>query len=146
MNRPAAKVALRYQPTHFHHLKSELIVVADSYLQITIFSHLHQRFPFFSPGREWFFQINMTSGFEALLGERIMALWRGGDVNHIRRGRLQHLLRIGKTCRDPKAFPQLLCHQRFPIANRYNLAVRNAMNGLNMLVGTLSATNYCCTE
>src|SRR5437868_13620047 len=113
MNRPAAKVALRYQPTHFHHLKSELIVVADSYLQITIFSHLHQRFPFFSPGREWFFQINMTSGFEALLGERIMALWRGGDVNHIRKGCLQISFRIEKNNGVRKASPRLRSIDRF---------------------------------
>src|SRR5947207_772963 len=88
----------------------------------------------------------MASGFEELFGKRIMALWRGGDVNHIRRGRLHHLLRIRKTCRDPKAFPQLLCHQRFLIAQGYNLALRNPMDRVDVLVGDFAATDYRYTE
>src|SRR4029453_14008083 len=88
----------------------------------------------------------MTSGFEALFGKRIMALRRGGDVNHIRRGRLQHLRPIRKTWRDPKAFPPPLCHQRFLIAQRYNLALGHAMDRIHMLVSDLPATDYRDTE
>ena len=71
-----------------------------------------------------------------------MALWRGRNMNDIWRGSLQHFSQIGKTCGNSEALPQLLRHERFPIANRHNLAIRNAMNGLNMLVGNLSATDY----
>src|SRR5213080_4664148 len=88
----------------------------------------------------------MASGFEALFGKRIMALWGGSDVNHIRRGRLQHLLRIGKTCQEPKAFPELLCHQRFLIAQAYKLALEHAMNRNHMLVSDFPATDYRYTK
>ena len=59
---------------------------------------------------------------------------------------MQHLLQIGETSGNPKALAKLVSHVWFPIANHHNLAVRNAMNGLNMLVGNLSTTDYRYTE
>jgi hypothetical protein len=35
----------------------------------------------------------------------------------------------------------LFCHQWFPIATSHNRAIWDAMNGLDMLIGNLSATD-----
>jgi hypothetical protein len=50
-------------------------------------------------------------------------------------------LQIRKTCRNPKAFAKLPRHEQFPIANRYDFAIGNAMNRVHMLVSNLAATD-----
>ena len=42
MNWSPAKVTLRYQPAHLHHLERELVIVTDGYFQIPIFGQVHQ--------------------------------------------------------------------------------------------------------
>jgi hypothetical protein len=71
-----------------------------------------------------------------------MALWRGRNVHNVGPHRLQHFTRIRKAHSNPTAFTQLLGHERFPIAKSDNFTIRNAMDGLEVLVGYLSATDY----
>ena len=83
----------------------------------------------------------MASMLKTLFGQRKMALRWSCYVNDLRAGRLQHFLNIGKTFRNPQSFPQLFGHEQFPITESRNLAIRNPMNGLNVLVGDLTAAN-----
>ena len=54
-------------------------------------------------------------------------------------GRLQHLAQLGKALSNAEAFPQLFRHSQFPIANGLKFAIRDPMNGMDMLVGDLAA-------
>jgi hypothetical protein len=71
-----------------------------------------------------------------------MALRRGRNVNNAGPRRPQHFLQIGKARRNPTALTQLLGHKRFAITKSDNFTIRNAMDGLDMLIGNLSATDY----
>jgi hypothetical protein len=62
-------------------------------------------------------------------------------MNNVEPRRLQHFRQLRKACRNPKTFPQLLRHERFPIAKSDNFTIRNAMDRLHMLVRNLSATD-----
>ena len=67
-------------------------------------------------------------------------------MDDVRRSRLQHVPRIGKALGDSKTFSQLFGHERFLIAQCYNLAIRNPADGLYMLIGDFAATDYRDTE
>ena len=83
----------------------------------------------------------MAAKVETLFGQREMALWRRCDVNHLRCGCSQQLADIRKALFNPKTFRQLLGHEQFAIADRYDFAIRDAANGVHMLVGNLAATD-----
>ena len=83
----------------------------------------------------------MASELETLFCQGEMILGWSRNVNDIRSTRLQHFLQIGKAFRNAKALPQLLRHEQFPIANGYNPAIRNPMDGLHMLIGNFAATD-----
>ena len=51
----------------------------------------------------------------------------------------EHFSHVGEKRRDTKALRELLRHQHFPITNRRDLAIRNAMDGMHMLVRDLPA-------
>src|SRR6266404_2743452 len=70
-----------------------------------------------------------------------MALWRRRNVKDVRNGRLEHLFKIRKTFRNSKAFPQLFGHEQFLIADGYNPATGDTLDGMHMLVGNLATTN-----
>jgi len=59
---------------------------------------------------------------------------------------LQHSRRIGKARRNPTTLAQLRGHERFPIAKSDNLTIGNAMDGVKVLIGNLSATDYGNTK
>jgi hypothetical protein len=71
-----------------------------------------------------------------------MALGRSRNVHNVGPHQLQHFTRIRKAHSDPTAFTQLLGHEQFPIAKSDNFTIKNAMDGLHMLIGNLSATDY----
>ena len=78
--------------------------------QIATLCHPNQRFRLPGCDGERFFQIDIASGFEALSGKRIMALWRSSDMNDIRCSRFQQFLEIGETRVDPEPLPKLSSH------------------------------------
>jgi hypothetical protein len=70
-----------------------------------------------------------------------MALGRSRNVHDIGTDDVQHFLQIRKAHSNPTALTQLLGHERFPIAKSDNFAVRNAVDGLHMLVGDLATAD-----
>lgn len=42
---------------------------------------------------------------------------------------------------DSKTFSQLLGHEQFAIADRYDFAIRDAADGVDMIIGNLAATD-----
>jgi hypothetical protein len=84
----------------------------------------------------------MTSRVETFCRKRIMALWRSRNVHDIGTDDVEHFLQIRKAHSNPTAFTQLLGHERFPIAKSDDFTIRNAMDGLHMLIGDLPATDY----
>ena len=83
----------------------------------------------------------MAAGVETLFGQGKMTLWRRCDVNHLRCGRSQQLANIRKALFNPKTFRQLLGHEQFAIADRYDFAIRDAANGVHMIIGNIAATD-----
>ena len=63
-------------------------------------------------------------------------------MNDIWRSRLQHLSQAGEALANAEAFAKLPRHEQFPIAKSHDLAIRDAMDGLHVLVGDLSTTDY----
>jgi hypothetical protein len=83
----------------------------------------------------------MDSTLETLFGQGEMALGRGGDVDNVHRRRLQHFPQVGKTSGDSEAFTELFGHEEFTIADGNNAAIRDPMDGLDMLIGNFTTTN-----
>ena len=63
-------------------------------------------------------------------------------MNDVRRSCRQHFSQIEEMFGNAEAFAKLPSHERFLIANSHDLAIRDAMDRLHMLVGDLSATDY----
>ncbi len=63
-------------------------------------------------------------------------------MNDVRLSCLQRFSPIGEALANAEAFAKLPSHERFLIANSHDLAIRDAMDRLHMLVGDLSATDY----
>ena len=59
---------------------------------------------------------------------------------------MQHLLQIRKTCGNPEAFAKLFSHEQFSIAKTSNLAIRDAMDRVHMLIGDFSAADERDTQ
>ena len=90
---------------------------------------------------KWFFQVNMTPRFEALLANRVMALRRRSNVDNIRLDQTKHFLHGRKAFRNTEPLAQLLGHEQLPIADRNDLAIRNPMDCMHMLIGNFAATD-----
>src|SRR5262245_48591038 len=71
-----------------------------------------------------------------------MALWRGGNVHHVRRSGAKHLTQFGKALRNAETFTKLLRHEQFQIAKRHNAAIRNPADSMHMLIGDFAAPDY----
>ena len=84
----------------------------------------------------------MGSKLQTLSGKLEVALGRRRNVNNIGSCRLQHVLKIGETCRYSGSLPQLFRHQQLAIAQTDDDTIRDAPDSLHMLVGNLSATDY----
>ena len=96
---------------------------------------------FFGRDRERLFEIDMSAGLQTLPGESKVALRRRGDMNDVGIRFPEHLSRIGKTSRNAKTLAELPRHEQFPVADGHDLAVRNSMDRLNMLVRDLTAAD-----
>jgi len=83
----------------------------------------------------------MTSGFNTMLGQFEMTLWRSRDVNHIWPTTLEQCVDILKTPLDANSISQLPCHERFFVGHAYNLSISNARDLARMSIGDLSAAN-----
>src|SRR6266403_6146843 len=142
---PSQKSCFR-EPTHFQHLKSELIIMTSCHLQTAPFCKFDQRFRLFSCNGKRLLQINVAPEFKALFGELEMTWWRGCNVDHLRLSTAEHFLHISKAFGNVKALAQLFGHEQFLVADRDYLAIRNPMNRANVLIRYLSAPNYSYTK
>ena len=83
----------------------------------------------------------MAARLQALHRQRKVTLRRRGDVNDLRFHRSQHFCGVTENARDTKSFCQLLGHQLFAIVYRHDLAIRNALQRLEVLVGDFAASD-----
>jgi hypothetical protein len=83
----------------------------------------------------------MAAGFQALAGQREVALrWRR-DVNDVWLGSFQHLARVCKPFRNFETLAELLCHEQLAVTERDDLAVWNPPDRPDMLIRDLAATD-----
>jgi hypothetical protein len=63
-------------------------------------------------------------------------------MDYLRSGSVQHLPNVGEALGNTATFSQLFGHQQFPVTETYKLAIGNAANSADVLIGHFPAPNY----